>query len=545
MLIVDSNKTGITGVSIKKHESITDTEDTLMRSFGKLVIIVAALLMLFSQILPAAVQAAAPIRIILDGRTLTSDVPPYIIPGVYVTMVPTRLISEGIGASVVWSGKDKTVTIRKAGREIVLTSGQTTAMVDGAKVTLAAPATVRNGRVMVPLRFIAEQLGLQVVWIQRSSTIQLTSAASPSEEEELRGAWISTIYRLDWPSEASLNDPEAQRREFSNLLDDLQQAGINAVFVQIRAEADAFYPSELVPWTRYLTGTQGQDPGYDPLAFMIEEAHLRGMEFHAWFNPFRAHANASDTKGLAKNHVVNAHPEWIVQSGNILYINPGIPEARRHIIEAIVEAAQRYDIDGVHLDDYFYPSNGDFADQRTFAEYNPRQIKDIRDWRRDNINEFVRELGEKIHAAKPSVEFGISPFGVWRNKDRDPSGSNTRASVTAYDDMYADVRTWIRRGWIDYVAPQIYWSLSFDAARFDVLVDWWADEVKDTNVRLYIGHAAYKLGTGETGWQSVQEIVNQVKYSRLRPESKGNIYFRARHIQANTLGLSEALRALY
>ena len=209
-----------------------------------------------------------------------------------------------------------------------------------------------------------------------------------------------------------------------------------------------------------LTGTNGKAPDYDPLSFMIEETHKRGMAFHAWFNPFRANTDTLTDK-LDPNHVVKQHPEWIVDANKMQYINPGIPEARQHIIDTIMEVVDNYDIDGVHLDDYFYPASGVFNDDVTFKIYNSNHIATLADWRRDNINEFVRQLGESIHRSKPQVSYGISPFGVWRNKSMYDLGSDTKASVTAYDNMYADVRTWILKGWVDYVVPQIYWSLSF------------------------------------------------------------------------------------
>lgn len=221
---------------------------------------------------------------------------------------------------------------------------------------------------------------------------------------------------------------------------------------------------------------------------MIEEAHKRGLEFHAWFNPFRA-TNSAATSNLAANHISKLHPDWIVNAAGKLYINPGIPEARQHIIDTIMEVVNNYNIDGVHLDDYFYPSNVTFNDDAAFKTYNTLNTTDRAAWRRDNINQFVQQLGQNIHRVKANVEYGISPFGVWRNKANDLTGSDTKAGVTAYDSMNADVRTWIKQGWIDYVAPQVYWSMTLSAARYDKVVDWWVNEVANTNVKLYIGHS--------------------------------------------------------
>lgn len=486
---------------------------------------------------PAA--AAQDIRIFLDRKPLIGDVAPYLVPGANVTMVPLRLVGEGMGAAVEWQPSSKTVTIRLDGRTIEMTIGRREALVDGGRVALDQPVQVVRGRTMVPLRFVAEHLGLAVEWRQSSRTILL----STPHGVKLRGAWVATVYNLDWPSEKSYGNAEMQMQEFIRLLDELQAMGLNAVFVQVRPAADALYPSALVPWSKALTGVQGQDPGYDPLAFMIGETHRRGMEFHAWFNPFRAHTS-TNTDELDARHVAKVHPEWIVKAGNQLYINPGIPAARQHIIDAILEVVRRYDIDGVHLDDYFYPTGG-FADDDTFRMYNDKKFRDKGDWRRDNINAFIRDLGAAVKRVKPKVSFGVSPFGVWRNKADDPTGSDTRAGVTAYDDMYADVRTWIRQEWIDYVAPQIYWSRSHTAVNYDKLVDWWVREVRGTRVMLYIGHAPYKLGTKETGWDTAEEILNQLKYNERHPEVAGDIFFSAKDLRRNPLGVIEVLRRYY
>ncbi|HEY4389876.1 MAG TPA: family 10 glycosylhydrolase [Paenibacillus sp.] len=509
--------------------------------------------------------SASAIQIYLNGDLLPSDTAPYLKPKENVTMVPLRVISESLGASVLWSQATKTATIQKDGNKLVLITGHSVAEVNGDQVGLDVSVENIQGRTMVPLRFVSEQLGLDVVWNQSQKTISLTSndgGVQPGEEgqdpqppvnppqtsDELRGAWVSTVYNLDWPSSTSTGKAEAQKQDFVKLLDDLQGMGINAVFVQVRPSGDAFYPSNLVPWSSYLTGVSGKDPGYDPLQFMIDETHRRGMEFHAWFNPFRASTDTNTSK-LANNHVANSNPEWIVKFANKLYINPGIPEAREHVINAIMEVVNRYDIDGVHLDDYFYPSGetktSPFNDDSTFKQYNPKRLSDKGDWRRDNINEFVKDLGRSVHQVKPNVSFGISPFGVWRNKSTDPTGSDTKAGMTAYDSTYADVRAWIQNGWIDYVAPQIYWSLSFNVAKYDTLVDWWAKEVAGSSVKLYIGHAPYKLGTSEAGWNSAQEIINQLKYNSGVPEVRGSIFFSAKELRKNPLGLIPLLQSYY
>ncbi|ULO09128.1 family 10 glycosylhydrolase [Paenibacillus sp. 19GGS1-52] len=539
--------------------------------FGLLVILLC--LPMWSS---GARAATLQITIELDGETLVSDVPPYITTS-NVTMVPISVISKGLSAGVDWNQSTKAVTITKGDTVLKLTSGQKFAVVNETSVALDTSVQIKQGRVMVPLRFVSEQLGLQVIWNQATKHIALYSNIEPPQvadpqtptlpvtptvpapsvpsipsvpgaktSKAMKGAWISTVFNLDWPSVSSAGKADKQKQEFDSLLDKLKAVGFNAVFVQVRPSADSLYPSALVPWSKVLTGTQGKNPGYDPLEYMVSAAHARGLEFHAWFNPFRAttDTSAATLASLTSNHIVNAHPDWIVTTGGKKYINPGIPQARQSIIDTVMEVVNGYDIDGVHLDDYFYPSDSSFADDVAYKTYNSKAISSKENWRRDNINEFVRELGAEIHAAKPSVSYGISPFGVWRNKKSDSTGSDTTAGVSAYDNMYADVRTWIKEGWIDYVAPQIYWSLSFSAARYDKLVDWWVQEVADTNVDLYIGQAAYKVGASDQSaeWQSGQQIINQLKYNEKYDEVGGSIMFRANDIVVrNPFGLASLL----
>lgn len=533
---------------------------------------------LFMPMCSLGVRAAASVQITieLDGETLFTDVPPYITSS-NVTMVPISVISKGLSAGVDWNQTSKTVTISQRDTQLQLTSGKQTALVNGSSVSLDTSVQIKQGRVMVPIRFVSEQLGLLVVWDQAAKHISLLSQAESPQVPDpvtpaaptaptgptvptptlptppslpgtkngkaMKGAWISTVFNLDWPSVSSAGNESKQKKEFDSMLDKLKDVGFNAVFVQVRPSADSLYPSSLVPWSKVLTGTQGKNPGYDPLEYMVNAAHARGMEFHAWFNPFRATTDAS-TSALPSSHVAKAHPDWIVNAGGKLYINPGIPEARQQIIDTVMEVVKGYDIDGVHLDDYFYPSNVTFDDDNTYKTYNPKSIASKDNWRRDNINEFVRQLGVQIHSAKPKVSYGISPFGVWRNIKNDSTGSDTTAGVTAYDSMYADVRTWIKQGWIDYVAPQIYWSLSFNAARYDKLVDWWVKEVAGTNVKLYIGQAAYKVGASDQSaeWQSGQQIISQLKYNENYNEVEGSIMFRANDIVArDPFGLASLL----
>ncbi|TDQ42870.1 family 10 glycosylhydrolase [Aureibacillus halotolerans] len=494
------------------------------------------------------VASAKAITIELDNQPVTSDVSPYLTKE-DVTLVPLRVIGEELGAKVGWNQANQRVTIDKGSTTMVLHHKNRQATLNGTSVTLDAPAEVRDGRMMVPLRFIGEAFGLQVNWHQNAQLITLLTGAVPEREiddnvsvsTDMRGAWIATI-NGDWPSKAAQGNPAMQKQEFTTILNRLQDMGIQDVFVQVRAESDAIYPSAYAPWNKVLTGTQGKNPGYDPLDFMISETHKKGMKFHAWFNPFRASASVGSQ--LASSHVAKQHPEWIVSASNKMYINPGIPAARQHIIQAISEVVKNYDVDGVHLDDYFYPSHVRFNDDAANVLHNTRSMTTA-DWRRDNINQFVKNLGESIHSIKPEVSYGISPFGVWRNQSDDPTGSATRAGVPTYDAMYADVRTWVKNEWIDYVAPQLYWSIGFEPAAYDVLAQWWANEVEGTDVKLYIGHAPYKIGTSEAGWGSAQQIIDQLTYNEKIPEIDGSIFFSSQYLMNPFNSIERLLTSYY
>jgi uncharacterized lipoprotein YddW (UPF0748 family) len=360
--------------------------------------------------------------------------------------------------------------------------------------------------------------------------------------QEFRGAWIATVENIDWPSRSGLS-ASVQQQEFVHLLDTVQQMNMNAVIVQIKPEADAFYPSSSSPWSAYLTGTQGKNPGYDPLSFMVAEAHKRHIEFHGWFNPYRVSLH-DDINALAPNHPARQHPDWIVSYGGRLYYNPGIPAAREFVVNSILEAVTGYDIDAVHMDDYFYPfpvAGKDFPDDATYQQYNAGHFKSLADWRRDNVNQLVHELSVKIKQAKAHVKFGISPFGVWRNKATDPTGSDTRATQS-YDNLYADTRTWIRKNWLDYIAPQLYWSIGYPPAAYDKLVDWWSKEVTGQNVHLYIGQAAYMIGKNQpAAWTDPEEMPRHLQLDRHSPQVKGSIFFSLKDLRRNPLGFKDRL----
>ncbi|MFF5207197.1 family 10 glycosylhydrolase [Streptosporangium sp. NPDC000396] len=356
-------------------------------------------------------------------------------------------------------------------------------------------------------------------------------------KRQLRAMWIASVVNIDWPSQTGLS-VSAQQAEFRSWLDLAAQKNMNAVVVQVRPTADAFWPSPYEPWSQWLTGTQGTNPGYDPLAFMVSEAHARDIEFHAWFNPYRI-ANHDDPSRLVPSHPARQNPGWRFAYGGKLYYNPGIPAVRGFIEDAIMDAVTRYDIDGVHLDDYFYPypvSGQTIPDAAAYAEYGA-DFGNIHDWRRNNVNLLVREMDQRIHTAKPWAEFGVSPFGIWRNASTDPLGSQT-SGLQSYDAIYADSRLWVRQGWVDYIAPQIYWHIGYPAADYKVLTAWWSDVVRGTDVQLFVGQAAYRAGaTGQDpAWQQPDELTNHLYDNRGHPEVLGDVFFSAKDVRANRIG---------
>jgi uncharacterized lipoprotein YddW (UPF0748 family) len=315
--------------------------------------------------------------------------------------------------------------------------------------------------------------------------------------------------------------------------------------VQIRPTADAFWPSPYEPWSHWLTGAQGQDPGYDPLAFAVEEAHKRNLEFHGWFNPYRV-SMGTDVNALVPTHPARVHPEWIVAYGGKLYYNPGIPEVRKFTTDAIMDAVRRYDIDAVHFDDYFYPypvAGQTFDDAATYARYGGGLS--LADWRRKNIDALISGLSADIRSAKPWVQFGVSPFAVWRNAATDPAGSPTQAGVQTYDDLYADTVKWVREEWIDYIVPQVYWNIGFAVADYAKIVPWWSSVVAGTDVNLYIGHANHKVANPAqpAAWQDPAEMSRQLTFNRDYPVVKGDIYFSGVQVRANRLSHMSVVKA--
>ena len=366
----------------------------------------------------------------------------------------------------------------------------------------------------------------------------LGSAAAQTEpppKHEFRGAWIATVAQLDWPSCTSCS-AETQQAELVGILDGLEAAGINAVLFQVRSEADAMYDSPYEPWSFWLTGAQGQGKGWDPLAFAIEEAHARGMELHAWFNPYRADRGS----GYAKDpsHVTQTHPEWILDFGSIQILNPGLPEVRDYVTTVIADVVRRYDVDGVHFDDYFYPyppNTIDEEDAETFAEYGGSFTKG--NWRRFNVFRFVRQVRDSVAAVRPDAVFGISPFGIWKNGV--PAGIT---GLDAHDVLYADAVAWLDNDLIDYVTPQLYWPFG-GGQDYGTLAPWW-ESVRNER-HLYPGIGLYRASPGTFGGTtySPSEVPNQLRLNRATDGIDGAVFFRAQNItQYGSGGIVDTLQ---
>ncbi len=390
------------------------------------------------------------------------------------------------------------------------------------------------------MRFLLNIILLLLISINLSSQEKISS--------EMRAVWIATVKNVDYPSNKNLS-VEEQKKEFIDMLDVFSKIGINAVFFQVRPAADAFFQSDYEPWSEWLTGKQGKapEPYYDPLKFMIKEAHKRNIQFHAWINPFRAVATI-EYADICENHISKRKPEWIFTYDINKYFNPGIPEVRNYITNIIIDIVKRYDIDGVHFDDYFYPypKRNEFnrliriPDDETFLAYNSG-FNTIEDWRRNNMNLFIQQVNNGIKSVKPNMPFGVAPSGVWRNKSNDPNGSNTRA-LSHYDALYADVLKWLKNGWIDYVVPQLYWTIGNTYADYNTLVNWWSEHTYGKH--LYIGHAVYlaKADASSESWKNPKEIPKQIRIARKNPNVQGAVFYKAKSLMENNLGIADSLK---
>ena len=347
-------------------------------------------------------------------------------------------------------------------------------------------------------------------------------------KNEFRAVWIATVVNIDWPK-SSTDNVNKQKADFIEILDAYKKLNYNAVIVQIRSVGDAFYPTELAPWSRFLTGKEGQAPKpyFDTLAWMINETHARGFEFHAWLNPYRATMDLNTTL-LSPKHDFYQHPDWMIKYGGKYYYNPALPEVQDHLIDIVDEVVKKYDIDAIHFDDYFYPYRvkGEvFNDIAAYQKYG--NGLSIENWRRSNVNTLVKNISISIKKIKPWVQFGISPFGVWRNKSVDPKGSETEAGQTNYDDLYADPIAWMDNKWIDYLVPQLYWSMDHPRASYSKLLRWWSENSKNTAI--YIGNGTYKINAdSDKKWSNPNEIPNQIDITRTYKNVQGNAFFSAK-----------------
>lgn len=358
----------------------------------------------------------------------------------------------------------------------------------------------------------------------------------PAPPREFRGVWIATVGNIDWPSKAGL-PMQQQQSELRAIMDKARAMRLNAIILQVRPACDALYRSNIEPWSKYLSGQQGKapEPDYDPLEYAVQEAHRRGLELHAWFNPYRA--AMEDAGQLAPMHIANRRPDLVRRYGKFLWLDPGEKEVQDYSYAVIMDVVKRYDIDGVHFDDYFYPykvAGQDFPDDASFQKYKAsggNLAKD--DWRRSNVDALVKRVSDGIHQTKPVCVFGISPFGIWR-----PGNPAGVSGLDSYSDLYADARKWLREGWVDYLAPQLYWPVNSTKQNYASLLGWWSQQNAQQR-HLYVGNFTSKVGTA--GDWDAKEIVNQIETTRKNPGASGNIHFSAKALMKNQGNVAETL----
>ena len=368
---------------------------------------------------------------------------------------------------------------------------------------------------------------------------QCVHSLPPLPEGEFRGVWVATVSNIDWPSKQGL-PVEEQQRELIAILDRLSELNMNAVILQVRPSADALYASPLEPWSEYLTGQMGvaPEPFYDPLAFAVAEAHKRGLELHAWLNPYRARRH-TETNPASADHITVARPELVRDYGSFLWMDPGEPEVRQRTVDVVRDIVRRYDVDGIHFDDYFYPypENGlDFPDEATWQRHGEGLSRD--DWRRKNVDDLIQQVAAAIREEKPHVRFGISPFGIWR-----PGHPRSVRGLDSYEKIYADSRKWLRLGWVDYFAPQLYWGQNAPQQRFSDLLKWWSRQ----NVRgknMWIGLGAHRVANGRANQFDAEDIVGQIEQIRKTGQANGWILFNAKVVMQNRGGLADRLKQI-
>lgn len=369
-------------------------------------------------------------------------------------------------------------------------------------------------------------------------------AAQPAQDG-MRGVWVSSVANIDYPSQQGLSADQL-KSEADTILNNIAAMGLNTVFLQVRPSADALYQSALFPWSRYVSGTAGQAPDgdFDVLAYWVEGAHSRGLQLHAWLNPYRITRNGKEElDALPETSPAKQHPEWVVEYEGNYYFNPGLPAVQQLVVDGAAEIVRNYDVDGIHLDDYFYPGT-DFNDAAAYARYG-EDFDDIGDWRRDNVNTLIASLDETVHAINPELSFGVSPAGIWDNKADNPKGSDTNGR-SSYREIYCDSVEWVKRGTVDYICPQLYWSIGYEIADFEVLVDWWQDIVSTSDVALYIGIGAYRAAEAEPGdvWYGTAELERQLDMLDNSIDIQGEVFFSYASLM-EAQGCSDFLTAHY
>lgn len=380
-------------------------------------------------------------------------------------------------------------------------------------------------------------------------TTQPVPVPTAQVDASLKGVWVSTVYNLDYPSKGTV-DSAILKKEADAILDHVKEMGLNAVFLQIRPTGDALYKSDIYPWSKYLTGKQGVAPlnDFDPLAYWVESAHMRGLTLHAWLNPYRVTNDAVKAtddpfKALSDKNPAKLNPSLVVRyTDGKLFYNPGLPQVREMIVKEVVSIISRYQVDGIHFDDYFYPG-ADFKDGEAYKLYGSGMSLD--DWRRDNNNQLIRSVNQAIKETRPNIQFGVSPAGIWANKTSLPEGSETTGNQSYYS-HYADTRKWVKEGIIDYIMPQIYWHIGFAVADYYKLLNWWKDVTAGTNVKLYIGLAAYRSGDKDplSAWSGDDEIIRQLNLNRVTAGVSGSVFFRYKFFVTRP-SLDQAVRTFY
>lgn len=378
--------------------------------------------------------------------------------------------------------------------------------------------------VLVFVLFFAFFTGYSAKGGLNDTNFKEVKANAITNNSEFRGVWVCTVYAMDYPT-AYTKNAGTLKKDIDAIVGNAGRFGFNAVIFQVRPAADAFYKSAIFPWSKYLSGTQGQAPDsdFDPLEYIIEKCHQANIELHAWINPYRVTALASDK--LISGHIALSNPEYAVDYQGKLYFNPGVEAVRKIIIAGAEEIVKNYNVDGIHFDDYFYPDKS-FNDYDTYLKYN-KSFSNIEDWRRNNNDLLIEETYKAIKKINANVKFGVSPSGIWANKNSNSLGSATNGFQSYYD-IFADSRKWVINNWVDYIIPQVYWNIGFAAADYSVIVDWWANVVKNTDVKLYIGLACYKVDDVSYGavWQGGLEIERQILLNRNNKQVSGMAFFR-------------------